>query len=162
MNYSLETFNEASVGGWVRLEKRGLVEVKAAAVFLIHRPSNSPSLLFTSLSLISTFRSYYPPVFFFLPHSFLSTPPSSLQTFDTTHIQPFVYQRPFYCRVKSQKSIYESQVHLMATLHVEMFTTNSFIFIIFLCVLGFWIFQEESLSAARFVFLQPIMKSLLP
>lgn len=50
MNYSLETFNEASVGGWLSLEKGVVLQVRAAAAFPKEKTSTStplPHLSFT-------------------------------------------------------------------------------------------------------------------
>lgn len=68
MNYSLETFNEASVGGWA-VEKGGVVvvvQVKAAVTLPKEHPPPPliPPLLFTSLFLIPTFSSRRPLLLF--------------------------------------------------------------------------------------------------
>lgn len=83
MNYSLETFNEASVGGWAS-EKGGVVaavQVKAAVTLPKEHPPPPliPPLLFTSLFRIPTFSSCWPLLLFpwslFFPSLFSACPP---------------------------------------------------------------------------------------
>lgn len=89
MNYSLETFNGASVGGWVRREKGVVAQVKAAAAFPtrnLHPLLVSPSLLFTSLFLLSTFHPAAPsPTMFLFSFTSLFPQCSPILIMDTWH-----------------------------------------------------------------------------
>lgn len=129
MNYSQETFNEASVGGLVRQGFGGDGgQVRAAASFSKEKkPSSSPTLS-TLLHSFSHLYFSYPPFHLSTPptHAFstalilsplwlslsLCIPPSSLWTPDTAHVQSFVWWCPFITGLNG-KSIYRAEVHLM-------------------------------------------------
>lgn len=80
MNYSLETFNEASVGGWLSLEKGVVLQVRAAAAFPKEETSAStplPHLSFTPfqifiISLIHLSIQLHPPTPAMFPFLFSS------------------------------------------------------------------------------------------
>lgn len=116
MNYSLETLT--------RPQWEGGRQVKAAAAFTKEKPQHPPnisSLLSTSLFVIYlSILLCLPPALsgallssLVLAFSSLSTPPSSLRTPDTAHVQCFVWQCPFITGLNG-KSICNAEVHLMA------------------------------------------------
>ena len=127
----------------------------------------SPSLLLRSLLFLSsTFPSSCNPqhqprfLSFSPPLSFLSTPPSSLRTPDTAHVQSFVCRCPFYYRVKWQKSIYGGGSPFDdcgAWLQMNM----NVLVCLFYCVSACWVYLRGYLKAARFACVKA-MKSLLP
>lgn len=117
MNYSLETFNEASVGGWAA-EERGVVGVVVQVKAAVTLPKAQPPpplispLLFTSLFLVPTLSSplllSWSFFFFFPPNlSFLSLPPSSFQMPDTAHVTSLC--APFFKSQKRKIKITKSQ-----------------------------------------------------
>lgn len=108
MNYSLETSNEASAGGWVcgwvggggggagesnwntsqRATSTPAHLSTSSHVFISHVPFHLAGPSFSSPALSFFF-------FFFFQSLFPHSPPSSFQMPDTAHVHSFVYQWTF-------------------------------------------------------------------
>ncbi len=135
--------------------------MKAAAAFPKEKPPPLPShLSFTPfhifislihLSILLHPRHVSSGALFLSPLSFLSTPPSSLRTPDTAHVQPFVWRCPFITGLNSKeihiwsRSPFDDysacvQMCMDVWMHLIKFASSFFHMCLYLCVLGCWVY----------------------